>query len=65
MGGVKFPVLGLASTAINEALILEAKAENSVSEYKAKAKAFKAGLEVGLEAKASLEDYNTAKDMKF
>ena len=52
---VKFPVLSLASTAINEALKLKAKAENSVSEYKAKAKAFKAGLE----AKASLEDYNT------
>ena len=30
-----------------------------MSEYKAKAKAFKAGLE----AKASLEDYNTAKEL--
>ena len=40
---VKFPVLSLASTAINKTLKFEAKAkaENSVSECKAKAKAFK------------------------
>ena len=36
-----------------------------MSEYKAKAKAFKAGLEAGFEAKASLEDYNTGQHVTY